>query len=98
MCIRDSAHTGPVGGLIDRPPETTGINKGLQKQYRMTEPLLPVMREPLFAQRQNTGTQIRDMPVRKNEEAAIVHHQLQSIILMAEAPADPAIPCTALPR
>ena len=64
----------------------------------MAETLLPVTKEPSFTQRQHTGTQIRNMPVGQNTKTAVVHHQLQAIILMPEVPSDPAIPCCTLPR
>jgi hypothetical protein len=33
----------------------------------------------------------------QDKKTAVVGHQLQTIILVAEVPADPAIPCLALP-
>jgi hypothetical protein len=61
----------------------------------MAERLPPIMGESLFAQRQDTGTQIRH--VGQDQKTAVVDHELQAIILMAEIPSDPAIPCGALP-
>ena len=63
----------------------------------MAKRLLPVGREPLVAKRQNAGGQIGRMGVWKDEETAVVGHQVEAIKLMAEVPSDPALPCCALP-
>ena len=86
----------PVCSPVHRSPKSCGIDKGLEEQYWMAETLLPVTKEPSFTQREHTGTQIRNMPVGQNTKTAVVHHQLQAIILMPEAPSDPAIPGCAL--
>jgi hypothetical protein len=36
------AQRQPIGGPIDRAPESGGIDEGLQQQKRMAEPLWPV--------------------------------------------------------
>src|SRR4030042_4349423 len=36
------------------------------------------------------------MPVGQDEKAAVIDDQLQAVILMAQVPTDPAIPCSAL--
>ena len=36
------------------------------------------------------------MPVGQDEKAAVIDDQLEAVILMAEVPPDPAIPCSAL--
>ncbi len=36
------------------------------------------------------------MPVGQDEKAAVIHDQLETVILMAEVPPDPTIPCSAL--
>ena len=36
------------------------------------------------------------MPVGQDEKAAVIDDQLEAVILMAEVPTDPAIPCSAL--
>ena len=38
------------------------------------------------------------MPVGQDEKAAVIDDQLEAVILMAEAPSDPLIPCSALQR
>jgi len=63
----------------------------------MAKTLLPAGGQPPLAQRQDPRGQIGNMILRKNKETAVIAQQVQSIILMAEAPADPAIPCCTLP-
>jgi hypothetical protein len=36
------------------------------------------------------------MPVGQDEKAAVIDDQLEAVILMAQGPTDPAIPCSAL--
>ena len=36
------------------------------------------------------------MPVGQDEKAAVIDDQLEAVILMAEVPTDPTIPCSAL--
>src|SRR5207244_2257102 len=56
----------------------------------------PIPRQTPLTERENAGPQIEQVPVGKNQKAAIVDHQLQARILLAEAPTDPAIACRAL--
>ena len=37
-----------------------------------------------------------EVPVWQDEKAAVIDNQLQAVILMAQVPTDPAIPCSAL--
>jgi hypothetical protein len=77
--------------------ETAGVNKGLEEQERMTEPLFPITNDSLLTQRKHTGTQIRDVPVGKDEKPAVVYYPLQPIILVAIVPPNPAVPGGTLP-
>src|SRR5271166_1577345 len=44
-----------------------------------------------LTERENARTPIEQVPVGKNQKAAIVDHQLQAGIVLAQAPTDPAI-------
>src|SRR2546429_4037645 len=63
---------------------------------RRARMLLPNPSANALTERENARPQIEQVPVRKNQKAAIVDHQLQARILLAEAPTDPAIACRAL--
>ena len=51
----------PVGCLINGSLKALRIYKGLEKQHRMAECLLPVRSYPFLTQRQDPGGQIWDM-------------------------------------
>jgi len=87
----------PVCRFIHGSLETLWIYEGLQEHQRMAKVLLPVPGQPFLAQRQNARGQIRNMPLRQDQKTAVVGQELQTILLMAEAPSDPAIPCPAFP-
>src|SRR4030042_4141144 len=76
--------------------ESLRVYEGLQQHHRMSKALLPVAGEPFLAQRQYARGQIGNMILRKDQETAVIGHQVQAIILMAEVPSDPAIPCCTL--
>jgi len=90
-------HIQPVCRLIDGPMKTLSVHKGLQQYQGMPEGLLPISGESLFAQRQHPRTQIGNMPVRKDQKTAVIDHQFEAIVLMAQVPTDPAISCCAFP-
>ena len=77
--------------------ESPRIYEGLQQHHRMAETLLPVGEQPLLAQGQDSRSQIGNMILRKDQETAVIGQQVQAIILMAQVPSDPLIPCCTLP-
>ena len=77
------AHMQPVGRSIDGTPEALRVHKGLQQHHGMAKGVLPINGKSLLAQRQNARTQIRDVPVGKDQETAVVGYTFQAIILMA---------------
>lgn len=87
----------PVCRFINGSQEMLRVHKGLQQHQKMAKGVLPISGKSLLAQRQYARTQIRDMPVRKDQKTAVVGHKFQTIILMTRAPADPLVPCSALP-
>ncbi len=64
----------------------------------MTERGFPIAHQTPWAERQNPGPQVENMPVGQDEKAAVVDHQLQAAIAMAKVPTDPAIARGALER
>ena len=86
----------PIRRPIHRPAMTLRVDKGFQQHHAVPERFFPIPRQTPLTERENARPQIEQVPVGKNEKAAIVDHQLQAGILMAEAPTDPAIACGAL--
>src|SRR5437870_13404202 len=86
----------PIRGPIHRPAMTLRVDKGFQQHHAVPERVFPIPRQTPLTERENAGPQIEQVPVGKNQKAAIVDHQLQAGILLAEAPTDPAIACRAL--
>ena len=62
----------------------------------MAKSLLPVGIQASLAQGQNSGTEIRKMPVGQDEKAAVIDDQFEAVILQAKVPPDPAISGRAL--
>lgn len=94
--IGDVLH--PVCRLIYGSPGALRVYEGLQQHHRMAERLLPLDGKPLVAERQNARGPIGNMVLWKNQETAVVAHQVQTIILMAQVPADSLVRCCTLPR
>jgi len=91
------SHLRPVGCLVGRPAKAPPVHEGLQQQHRMAEALPPIGHQPPLAQPQNARPQIRKMPARQDQKAAVVDHQLEPVELMPEVPADPLVPRRTLP-
>ena len=89
---------GPVRRAVDRAVKAQRIDKRLEQQQRVAKALEPIARKPLLAQRKHLGAQVGVMPVRQNQEAAVVGNQLEPPILQPGVPADPLVACAALER
>ena len=58
----------------------------------MAEALLPVRTEPLFTEREHVRAEVREVPAGQDAKAALVHDELEAVVLVGVRPADPAIP------
>ncbi len=80
--------------MINCTGKARGIDKGFYQQERESEPILPVSLDSSFAQGENFACKILIMAVGQYQKARIVCHKMESIILQAVPPADPAITST----
>nr|WP_172437546.1 hypothetical protein [Acidithiobacillus marinus] len=91
-----SADIHPVGGPVAGTGKTGGFHKGLSQHDGMPIDGLPVRREPVQVQRQNTGRQIREGFSGQDQKTGIVGDEMQALAAQDPGPADPPIPRLAL--
>jgi hypothetical protein len=77
---------------------TLRVDKGFQQNHAMPESFFPIPRQTPLTERQNARPQVEQVPVGKNEKAAVIDHQLQAAEVLTQAPTDPAIARGALQR
>src|SRR5437879_12066207 len=73
----------PIRGPIHRPAMTLRVDKCFQQHHAVPERCFPIPRQTPLTERENARPQIEQVPVGKNQKAAIVDHQLQAGILLA---------------
>ena len=88
----------PVRGTVDGSLKTRRVDKGLQQEQPLAETIRPIRDDALLAQRKHLRTQIGAVPVGQNQKSAVVGDQPQTIILMPEIPANPAVTNPTFPR
>src|SRR5256884_49303 len=78
------------------PPGTPSRDGAADRQRfpatpRRARKLLPNPRANAFDRARERETQVEEVPVRKNQEAAVVDYQLQAAVVLAQGPTNPAI-------
>jgi len=86
----------PVRRPIHGAAKTLRVDKGFQQHHPVTEACFPIAGPTPLAQCQNARPQVRNVPRRQDEKAAVVDDQLQAAVAMTEVPTDPAIAHRAL--
>src|SRR5437899_5456145 len=67
------------------------IDKGFQQHHAVPESFFPIPGQTPLTERENARPQVEEVPVRKNQEAAVVDYQLQAAVVLAQGPTNPAI-------
>src|SRR5205814_7656126 len=67
------------------------IDKGFQQHHAVPESFFPIPGQTPLTERENARPQVEEVPVRKNQEAAVVDYQLQAVVVLAQGPTNPAI-------
>ena len=88
---------GPVGRAVAGTGEAVGLHEGLQQQRPVAVASLPVVGQPAAAARQHRGSEIAHLHPGQDQEAGVVHHQLQARFALRNAPADEAVAGSRLP-
>src|SRR2546429_4740 len=57
----------------------------------LLESFFPIPGQTPLTERENARPQVEEVPVRKNQEAAVVDYQLQAAVVLAQGPTNPAI-------
>ena len=88
---------GPVGRTVAGTGEAVGLHESLQQQRPVAVASLPAGGQPPAAARQHRGSEIAHLHARQDQEAGVVHHQVQSRFALGNAPADEAVAGSRLP-
>ena len=88
---------GPVGGAVAGTGEAVGLHEGLQEQRSVAVASLPVVGQPAAAAGQHRGSEIAHLHPGQDQEAGVVHDQLQAGFALGNAPADEAVAGGRLP-
>ena len=95
---RGLPHMYPVGCPVAGSLEPLGIDKGLQKVYRVTVDLLPVTRYPSRHLCQQVGRQMIDPDPWQQEKTAVVDYQVDVFPAYCRGPSDEAVPAADVAR
>ena len=79
---------GPVGGAVAGTGEAVGLHEGLQQERSVAVASLPVVGQPAAAVCQHRGSEIAHLHPGQDQEAGVVHDQLQAGFALGNAPAD----------
>ena len=79
---------GPVGGAVAGTGEAVGLHEGLQQERSVAVASLPVVRQAAAAASQHRGSEIAHLHPGQDQEAGVVHDQLQAGFALGNAPAD----------
>ena len=90
------ADLGPARGPVDRAHEPRRVHEGLQQHQRMMKACRPVPHQMACAQPQHPGPEIGHRA--QEQEPGVVGHQMQSVVLVAQRPANPRVTRLALQR
>ena len=82
---------GPVGGAVAGTGEAVGLHEGLQQERSVAVASLPVVGQPAAAASQHRGSEIAHLHPGQDQEAGVVHDQLQAGFALGNAPADEAV-------
>ena len=93
---RVHAELGPARGPVDRAHEPRRVHEGLQQHQRMMKACRPVPHQMACAQPQHPGPEIGNRA--QDQEPGVVGHQMQSVVLVAQRPANPRVTRLALQR
>ena len=88
---------GPVGGAAAGTGEAVGLHEGLQQERSVAVASLPVVRQAAAAASQHRGSEIAHLHPGQDQEAGVVHDQLQAGFALGNAPADEAVAGSRLP-
>ena len=83
------AELGPARGPVDRAHEPRRVHEGLQQHQRMMKACRPVPHQMACAQPQHPGPEIGNRA--QEQEPGVVGHQMQSVVLVAQRPANPRV-------
>src|SRR5437667_80145 len=78
-------------GTVYRAAMAPRIDKGFQQHHAVPESFFPIPGQTPLTERENARPQVEEVPVRKNQEAAVVDYQLQAAVVLAQGPTNPAI-------
>ena len=96
----ETGRRAPLTTLLAWPAtngEAVGLDEGLQQQRSVAVASLPVVGQAAAAAGQHRGSEIAHLHPGQDQEAGVVHDQLQAGFALGNAPADEAVAGSRLP-